>query len=166
MCENCYQYEFVCEKCGTVNWTEYAGLVPYRAIRREIKNLVATSDSQDFVWVLVFEGKPVKVGYGSLIKLNNETRPNANYIRFDTAWIYYCGNTDFRNQFACRLMGAIKGLVNRKGVVNSVYKTRNEMRWNVNPAISVKNDILDDPDFMIADTGYWDVRKLVYYGVY
>lgn len=163
MCEHCIKYEFVCEKCGSVLHPEYSGLVPFRVLRREIKNLLWTSQSEDFVWILLFEGRPVKVGHGSLMKLNNETRPNANYIRFDSVFIYYCG--ELRNEFACRLMGEIPGLVNRRGVSNSVYKTQKEMRWRVQPSASVKSMVLDTPDFEIAGIGYWDIRKLAQYGV-
>ena len=161
MCERCNEQEFVCLNCGAVQGT----MIPYQCIRRELKNLLWTSQSENFVWILRFEGRPVKVGCGSLTKLNNETRPNANYIRFDTVWIYWCDNIDDSKALACRLMGEIQGLVNRRGVINNRYKTRNEMRWKSNPPASVRNMLLDSPDFEIAGIGYWDVDKLSQYGV-
>ena len=165
MCEKCSEHEFICAECGSVVNPEYSHLVPYSIVRKEIKNLVWTSDSENFVWILMFEGRMVKVGQGSLIKLLNETRPNASYIRFDSVRIYWCASTEECKSFACRLMGEIKGLVNRRGVVNTVYKTRAELRWSnkVNP--DMREMILGDPEFRIAGVDYWDVRKLVQFGV-
>lgn len=167
MCEKCKcDEQFICTDCGEVFGDDYVNLKPFSVIRREIKNLVWTSQSDNFVWILRFEGRPVKVGYGSLVKLNNETRPNANYIRFDSVWIYWCDSPETRNSFACRLMGEIPGIVNRRGVMNNRYKTRKEMRWKSNPSASVRDMVLDSPDFEIAGIGYWDIQRLEQFGVF
>ena len=164
-CEKCKEYEFICKDCGEILWSEYAHIKPFRVIRKEIKNLIWTSDAESFVWVLMFEGRMVKVGQGSLIKLNNETRPNATYIRFDTVLIYYCYNIEESKSLACRLIGELKGIVNRRGVVNSTYKSKTEMRWSTTVNAGMRNMILGEPDFDICGIGYWDVRKLHQFGV-
>lgn len=164
-CERCAEYEFVCPSCGSVIAEEYAWAVPYSVLRREIKNLIWTSAEETFVWILMFEGRPVKVGHGGLTRLLNETRPNANYIRFDTALVYWCPTVDLRDEFCCRLIGSVDGLTNRRGVNNKRYKTKKDIHWKVNPSNSVKESILQDPDFEICGVGYWDVLKLEQFGV-
>lgn len=165
MCDECAKYEYVCQKCGTITDAEFAHLVPYVCTRKELKNLVHTSTADTFVWFLRFQGKIVKVGYGTLIKLLNETRPNANYLRFDTAIIYWCKDAVERNVFACRSMGEIEGLFNRKGVDNIKYKPLAKMKWKTPVSVSVRSSMLGDPLFYIGETGYWDVSELTAYGV-
>lgn len=166
MCEKCNEAEKVfCSVCGSVlagGWEDKQG---YLAQRREIKNLMFGCLAETFVWVLMFEGRPVKVGYGSLVKLNNETRPNATYIRFDSVWIYWCNTGEECRAFACWLMGNIKGIVNRKGVSNSKYKSKTEMRWVNNVPLTNRNLILGEPDFEIAGIGYWSMDKISQFGV-
>lgn len=165
MCEICAEQNYVCPKCGKILDPDWEQLVPYICARKDIKNISWTCSSENFVWLLRFEGRIVKVGYGGLVKLLNETRPNATYIRFDTAIIYLCNSEEERNVFACRTMGELEGIVNRRGVVNTRYKTLTEMKWRTNIPMDVKTAVLGDPDFKIGNTGYWDISKLSEYGV-
>ena len=165
MCVNCQQYNYICPDCGEVLDSDYIHLKAYYCLRRNIKNLLWSSQSDNFVWLLRFEGKIVKVGFGNLIKLLNETRPNANYTRFDSVFLYYCNNEEERNEFACRCMGEIDGVINRRGVHNNRYKTKKELRWSnpVNP--ETRDIILGDPDFAVGDSQYYDIDRLQEYGV-
>ena len=165
MCDKCSESKFICPDCGAV-LDGSDGPEPYICTRKDLKNLIFTSRSDCFVWILRFNGVPIKVGYGPLIKLFNETRPNANYVRFDTVIIYWLPSVEERNIFACRAMGEIDGIVNRRGVPNRKYKSRTEMRWRitgVSPA--ARETILGDPAFYIGETPYWDISELEAYGV-
>ena len=153
MCDRCYKHDYLCSDCGKVIDEEFKDLIPFTCLRKDIKNIVMTSTSNNFVWLLMFNETPVKIGYGSLVKLLNETRPNATYVRFTHVHIYYCNSEEQRNEFATKSMGYIDGLLNRKGVKNNKYKAFNEIVMNCSREQKVK--ALGEPDFRIGDMGYW-----------
>ena len=166
MCVNCQLYNYVCQECGTILDDRYAHLQPYEIDRKSIKNIIWSSQADTFVWFLRFKGQIVKVGFGNLLKLLNETRPNANYIRFDSVFIYYCTDARERDQFACCSMGEIEGVINRRGVKNDRYKTKKEMRWSSVISAETRAMLLGDPEFKIGDNEYYDLDRLVEYGVH
>lgn len=165
MCVNCQLYNYVCQECGEILDNRYSHLKCYPIQRKDIKNIIWSSQSDNFVWFLRFQGKIVKVGFGNLLKLLNETRPNANYIRFDAVFIYYCENEAERNEFACCSMGEIESVMNRRGVRNERYKTKKEMRWNGGVSAETRDMLLGDPDFVIGESQYYDISRLIEYGV-
>lgn len=165
MCKMCEQYEHVCLNCGAVKHPDWNGKVfPWVCERRKLKELVETSDSESFVWIMLFRGVAVKVGCGTLKKLYNETLPNPRYCRFDTTIIYYMKDKWDRNEFATLLCGLIgDGLLNRQGWVNYTYCRVGDLVMP--PDKCNPYDAFGDADFYIGDMPYWDIRKLALIGI-
>lgn len=164
MCDSCFEYNFVCQNCGTILDPEFADKQCYLAQRKQLKDLLGTSPSGDaanrFVWFLRYRGRIVKVGYGSLQKLCNETRPNAAYCKFDSVFIYYCTDEDDRDIFATAAMGNIANIVNRKAVPNPRFVGKAALKFRNTVPFHVRNIILNDPDLVIGEAQYWDIAKL------
>lgn len=160
MCNDCYNYDFVCETCGTILNEEYSHIVGYFANRKMLKDLMKTSNEESFVWFLRYNGKIVKVGFGSLSKLFNETKPNANYIKFDTVFIYYCNSKDERDIFATASMGYIDGIVNKKAVPNKRYIGKTDLVFKNTVPPYIRKIVLTEPDLVIGNNIYWDAYRL------
>lgn len=160
MCMNCQEYNFVCRSCGTILDPEWERLQPYWIDRKGIKRIVDTSDSRNFVWFLRYAGKIVRVGFGDLHKLLNETKPSPRYIQFDSVFIYMCDSIEERNIFATYAMGNIDGVDNRRALRNNRYVSNGALRFKDVVSLDIRNYVLEDPDFLIGETKYWDVNKL------
>lgn len=160
MCIKCQESSFVCQTCGSLLDPDWERLVPYWIERKNIKRIVNTSESDCFVWFLKYCGKIVRVGFGSLQKLLNETKPSPHYVKFDSAFIYLCDSVDERNIFATYAMGSIDGVDNRKAVPNERYVGKMALRFKSAVPMSVRQYVIDDPDLTIGESKYWDMNKL------
>ncbi len=160
MCVECQNHNFVCNKCGTILDPEWERLLGYWTDRKGLRRLVETSKSDCFVWFLKYNDKIVRVGFGSLQKLFNETKPSPHYIKFDSVLIYMCRDIEERNIFATYAMGNIESVDNRKAVPNERYIGKMLLRFKSTVPIRVRQYVLEDPDLVIGSAKYWDIRKL------
>lgn len=160
MCVECQNHNFVCNKCGTILDPEWERLLGYWTDRKGLRRLVETSKSDCFVWFLKYNDKIVRVGFGSLQKLFNETKPSPHYIKFDSVFIYMCRDIEERNIFATYAMGNIDSVDNRKAVPNERYIGKMLLRFKSTVPVKVRQYVLDDPDLVIGSAKYWDIRKL------
>lgn len=160
MCNQCYEHSFVCTGCGAVLDTAWEGLMPYYVERRNLKTLCESSSDSCFVWLLRYQGKIVRVGYGDLLKLFKETKPSPHYIKFDSAFIYWLGDNEWRNVFATVAMANIEGVVNRQAATNNKYVGKMSIRFKSSVPAYVRSHILADPDLKIGELGYWDIDRL------
>ena len=164
MCDSCFEYEFVCRKCGTILDPEFTDKQVYLAERKQLKPLADTAPDGDagnwFVWFLRYHGTIVKVGWGSLQKLCNEMKPNSSYCKFDTVFIYYCDSEAERNVFATVAMGRIEGVVNRKAVPNMRFVGRAGVQFKNTVPPYIRSVVLSEPDLVIGEAQYWDLTKL------
>lgn len=160
MCINCSESTFVCQTCGTILDPNWERLSPFYCTRRMLKDLVESSDSDCFVWFLKYKEKIVKIGFGSLEKLHNETAPNPRYCKFDSAFIYLCKDISERNIFATYAMGNIEGIVNRKAVPNEKYIGKMQLQFKNTISNYVRQHVIEDPDLIIGNARYWDIDRL------
>lgn len=160
MCVNCYNSNFVCSTCGTIVNEDWKNLVPYFCLRKSLKRLKDTSDSENFVWFLRLDDRIMKIGFGSLHKLWRETLPSPYYTRFDSVFIYWCKSEEERNIFATFAMGNIEGIVNKKAVPNTKYVGKTELRFKSVVPGDMRDYVMRDPDLIIGDSKYWDIDKL------
>ena len=161
MCNQCYVGQtFVCSGCGTVQDEAWQGLMPYYVERRNLKNVVETSKDSCFVWLLRYQGSIVRVGYGDLLKLFKETKPSPHYVKFDSVFIYWLGDNEWRNRFALCCMANIDGVQNRRGVESNKYCGKMSIRFKSTVPGHVRRFLLEEPDLRVGDMGYWDIDKL------
>ena len=163
MCNSCEVYEKVCLSCGSVKehgWEEMQGFL---CKRKDLKHMAAYG-GDCFVWLMLKDGVPVKVGCGEIKKLINETVPNARYIRFDHAMIWKCSDTEQRNEMATMLCGMFEqSVVNRQGWVNMRYCRSTELI--LPPGCPDPVVAFGDATFYIGDIPYWDFKELEAMGV-
>lgn len=161
MCKQCYDAQsFVCPGCGAVLNEDWAGLSPYYVERRNLKNVVDTSKDSCFVWLLRYQGKIVRVGYGDLLKLFKETKPSPHYIKFDSAFVYWLGDNEWRNRFALVAIASIDGVENRRGIESEKYVGKMALRFRSCVPAYVRQHIIEDPDYKVGDFGYYDIDRL------
>ena len=161
MCNICdEEHEFVCPGCGEIKTEDWAGLSPFYAERKNIKTLLDSSNDSCFVWLLRYRGKIVRVGYGDFLKLNNETKPSPHYIKFDSVFVYWLGDEEWRNRFALSCMANIEGVQNRRGVESNKYVGKMALRFKSSVPMHVRRFLLDEPDMKVGDMGYWDIERL------
>lgn len=160
MCVECQNHNFVCDHCGTILDPEWGRLIGYWTDRKGIKRIVETSKSDCFVWFLKYNDKIVRVGFGSLQKLLSETKPSPRYIKFDSVFIYMCRDIEERNIFATYAMGNIEGIDNRRGVPNERYIGKMSLRFRSVVPEYVREYVMNDPDLVVGEMKYWDIRKL------
>lgn len=160
MCNQCYGQSFVCPGCGTIHDEAWKGLAPYYVERRNIKALCETSQDSCFVWFLRYKGEIVRVGYGDFLKLSKETKPSPHYTKFDSVFVYWLGDSEWRNQFATYAMANIEGVQNRRGVESNKYVGKMSIRFKNTIPSHIRRFVLEDPDLTIGDMGYWDIDKL------
>lgn len=163
MCNFCSKTEGICPVCGSVQHPDWS-VVPYKCLRRDIKRIADTCDSDTFVWALLKDSTVVKIGCGTLKKLFNETKPNPKYIRFDSVVIYWLKDLWERNELATLLCGLhADTVVNRQAWRNYTYCKASELIMP--PGQSDPVSVFGDPDFKVGDVSYWDIRKLQRIGV-
>lgn len=161
MCNQCYESQaFICPGCGTVQDEAWHGLMPYYVERRNIKTLCESSKDSCFVWLLRYQGKIVRVGYGDLLKLLKETKPSPHYTKFDSVFVYWLGDSEWRNRFALCCMAGIEGVQNRRGVESEKYVGKMSIRFKSTVPCHVRRFLLEEPDLKVGDMGYWDLDKL------
>jgi hypothetical protein len=162
MCNKCYESDqsFVCSSCGTPLSEDWAGLSPFYAERKSLKDLVETNKDSCFVWLLRYRGKIVRVGYGDLLKLYKETKPSPHYIKFDSVFVYWLGDNEWRNRFALACIAGIDGVHNRRGVESNKYVGKMTLRFRSCVPAYVRQHILEDPDYKVGDFGYYDIERL------
>ena len=160
MCNMCEGQNFVCPCCGGIVCEDWSGLSPYYVERKGIKTLCESNKDSCFVWLLRYRGKIVRVGYGDLFKLFNETKPSPHYIKFDSVFAYWLGDEEWRNRFALACMANIEGVQNRRGVESDKYKGKMSIRFRSSVPMHVRRFLLEEPDLKVGDMGYWDIERL------
>lgn len=162
MCNQCCENEsFVCSGCGALKSEEWSGLSPFYVDRRNLKELVAQGGGdENLVWLLRYKGKIVRVGYGGILKLFNETKPSPHYVKFDGAFVYWLGDPEWRNRFALHCMANIDGIVNRRGIESAKYVGKMSIRFRSCVPAYLRSHILEDPDLKVGEFGYYDMERL------
>lgn len=161
MCNQCYENEpFVCSGCGSLKDPDWEGLSPFYVDRRNLKDLASKGSDENLVWLLRYRGKIVRVGYGGLLKLFNETKPSPHYIKFDGAFVYWLGNEEWRNRFALCCMAGIEGVQNRRGIESEKYVGKMGLRFRACVPAYVRRHIIEDPDLKVGEFGYYDIDRL------
>lgn len=161
MCNQCYENEpFVCSGCGSLKSEDWQGLSPFYVDRRDLKRLSEQGGDENLVWLLRYQGKIVRVGYGGIHKLYKETKPSPYYTKFDGAFVYWLGDGEWRNRFALWCMANIEGIQNRRGIESNKYVGKMSLRFRFCVPAYVRTHILEDPDLRVGDFGYYDLERL------